>query len=304
MTRTGAKLGLLTTLTSLSVMFNFSSAAYEPRLVLKYPFLSEHSDSLGNLVEDSLVRNRAFDATLYRTGMSDSLTVQGVTNDSGLSVPQFDRWPSDDSLVDSTSIGRLDISLPNTYRATQVGDGFTFEPLRIESVPCFGRTAETIDVVLPLSVAVQEFTIGSGAYAYDLVVLADCHVAEGKKQQGGYADFGTQGWDDCDNDPQEKPPAVQEVEACRSYINGELTAARGYDLRFVVLAGDVTSTSERSEYQRIRQILAGLDERPSGEKLFVVPLMGNHDGWPYVGSSSGYDEQPSTSVGGKLGTQY
>jgi hypothetical protein len=163
-------LGLSAILVALAAISGLSQAAYEPRLVLKFPFLSEHVDSLGNVFEDSLDRNRAFYVTLYRTGMTDSLKVESVTNDSGLAVLQFDRWPSDSSPVDSVSIRRLDISLPNTFRATQVGDGFTFEPLRIDSVPLTGCTGETLDVVLPLSVSVDEFTIGSGSFHYDIVV--------------------------------------------------------------------------------------------------------------------------------------
>lgn len=171
-------------------------------VVLKFPFTSEHPDSIGE-IQDSLVRYRHFQATLYRTGMTDSLTLASVTNDSGFSVLLFEHWPSDSTPVESINIGRLDVSLPNTYRAIRIGHGYTFElePLRIEYVPCSGCAGETISVVMPLSICVREFTIGSGPFHYDFIVLSDIHIAEGKKLQNGMVDFGTQEWNDADNDP-------------------------------------------------------------------------------------------------------
>ena len=290
MTRTREKFGLLATVVMLSATFSLSSAAYEPMIILKFPFISEHTDSLGNIIQDSLVRYRAFQATLYRTGMTDSLKLESATNDSGFSVLQFEWWPSDSSPVDSTNIRRLDILLPNTYRAVQDGNGYTFEPepLRIESVPCSGSSEETISVVLPLSVCVREFTIGNGPFHYDFVVLTDCHIADGKKEQNGMEDFGTQGWDDEDNDPTETTPEIENNKMCRDYINTNLIDPH---LRFVAITGDITSSSERSEWQRARKVFAGLDSR-----VFIVPLMGNHDGWPYVGRKGDSDEQPSNEV--------
>lgn len=162
-------------------LFSFGGATYEPMVVLKFPFMSEHPDSIQE-IQDSLVRWRDFLATLYRTGITDSLKVESVTNDSGFSVLRFERWPSDSFPVDSTNISRLDILLPNTYQALRSGDGYRFpsEPLRIESVPCSGRSGETISVGLPLAVYMREFTIGSGPFHYDFIVLSDCHIAEGK----------------------------------------------------------------------------------------------------------------------------
>jgi hypothetical protein len=48
------------------------SAAYQPLLILKHPFASDHVDSLGNTVADSLIRRKAFDVTFYRTGTTGS----------------------------------------------------------------------------------------------------------------------------------------------------------------------------------------------------------------------------------------
>ncbi len=141
----------------------------------------------------------------------------------------------------------------------------------------FATLLVTRAVAVPM-VTKQEFTIGQGSFGYDFVVLTDLHIAEGKKLVDGMEDFGTEGYDDADNDSMETTPPVDAVVACRDYINTELVGQPGYDVRFVLVPGDITSSSERSEWQRARKVLAGLDGR-----VFVVPLMGNHDVWPYVG---------------------
>lgn len=264
---------------ALFLAVSFSQAAYQPIVVLKNPYASEHTDSLGNVTRDSLARHKTLMATLYRTGMTDSLTVEGATNDSGFCRPLFDRWPNIGSLVEPGSIERLDIALPNTYRATKTGAGFTFEPLRIECLSATGRIGETLVVVLPLSVTKRDTTIGSGPYEFDFVVLADPHLVAGKKtRENGWGDFGEEGWDDADTGLSENNWPIPVIEASVAFINSELVGQPECDARFVVIAGDVTHMSERSEFQRARQVFAGLDDR-----LFLVPLLGNHDGWPYVG---------------------
>ena len=148
-------------------------------------------------------------------------------------------------------------------------------------------------------VVMKEYTIGSGSYGFDFVFFADFHIGEGKKSISGMDDFGTPGYDDADNDPEETTPAIKGSVACVDYINQHVVGQPGYDIRFIVAGGDFTSSSERSEWQRTRTVLDGLDKRP-----FLVPLMGNHDGWPYVGHGlsffppfPGYfEEQPEDEV--------
>jgi hypothetical protein len=151
----------------------------------------------------------------------------------------------------------------------------------------------------PVTVAKQEYTIGTGSFGYDFVFLCDFHIAEGKKFVDGMDDFGTPGYDDADNDPLEMTRAVEADMACVDYINANLVGQPGYDIRFVVLGGDFTTSSERSEWQRARAVLDGLSDGP-----FVVPILGNHDGWPYVGHGLSfyppfpgyYREQPEAEV--------
>jgi hypothetical protein len=263
-------------------------------VILKHPFASEHTDPYGNPVTDSLVRFKTFKATLYRSDMTDSVTVEDKTNDSGFCMLHFDQWPKSSTSIELASIQRLDLSFPNTWRATRTGSRFHFEPLRIEQVSVTGRTGETLVIVIPLSVTMHEYNIGHGYYAYDFAVLADCHIGEGSKATNGMEDFGTELWNDADNDPNESTFSITNVEACRDFIDS-LYEQAGYDIRFVAVAGDISSTSERSEYERARQVFAGFNS-----DLFVVPMMGNHDAWPYVGTGPwplyNFDEEGSGSV--------
>jgi len=278
---------------ALLVAANICSAAYQPVVILKFPFASEYQDSLGNTITDSLVREKPFVATLYRTGMTDSTAFEGLTDDSGACGIHFAEWARSRSSVEASNAGRIDISFPRTWRATRAGGRFVFEPLRIEGVSFAGRTGETLVVVMPLSVTCESLSIGNGPFGYDFVVLADCHVGEGSKCIGLMEDFGTELWDDTELSPTETTDYVANVEACRDFINEELDDQHGYDVRFVALTGDITATSERSEYQRARRILAEIDS-----KLFIVPLLGNHDAWPYVGNAPWpfFNEQSEEAV--------
>ena len=276
--------------TILCVTFGTAFAAYHPTVILKYPVGMEHADALGNAVFDSLARNKPLTATLYKIGMSDSVTVEGMTNDSGLSALHFDRWQASNSIVESAGIQRLDISFPGTWRATKIAGRFHFEPLRMDRTAVTGRPNETLLVLLPLSVTPIEDTIGSGNFSYDFAVLSDCHIAGSKKTIDGREDFGVSGYDDWDShDPADRTIEIQEDSACVDYINDSFP-----DVRFVALTGDITQSAERSEFQRAREVFSAFNEH-----IFVVPLMGNHDGWPYVGHGlpfANYIEQPSDSV--------
>ncbi|MBN2465464.1 metallophosphoesterase [candidate division WOR-3 bacterium] len=173
---------------------------------------------------------------------------------------------------------------------------------KLSSLPVLGVTFVVLSVAPAYAapaVELKEYTIGAGSYGFDFVFFADFHIGEGKKSIAGMDDFGTPGYDDADNDPEETTPAIEGCIACVDYINENLVGRPGYDIRFIVAGGDFTSSSERSEWQRTRTVLGALDKRP-----FLVPLMGNHDGWPYVGHGlsffppfPGYfDEQPEDEV--------
>src|SRR5947208_16873050 len=47
------------------------------------------------------------------------------------------------------------------------------------------------------------------------------------------------------------------------------------NIKFVVLSGDLTGSAEKSEFQTCKKLLDGLN-------MPYVPIIGNHDIWPYV----------------------
>ena len=78
-------------------------ASYQLKVIVNHSFMVEHFDSLGNVFSDSLCRNREIKAIIYKTEMTDSLSFELVTNDSGFAVFEFDYW-HDTSSVDSIDI--------------------------------------------------------------------------------------------------------------------------------------------------------------------------------------------------------
>jgi len=63
-----------------------------------------------------------------------------------------------------------------------------------------------------------------------------------------------------------------------------------YNIRFVVVLGDISDTAEKSEFLRAKEILNRLnDPNADGntdDGIPYVPLFGNHDTWPYTQDSS------------------
>lgn len=104
-----------------------------------------------------------------------------------------------------------------------------------------------------------EERVRTGSFA----LLSDIHIGDGSD------DFGTQGWDDAPGDDDAATVTLQDAVA---RVNG---AVEEWDLRFVAVTGDLTDSGEVSEMTRARDVLDGL-------AVPWVPLLGNHDLWPYA----------------------
>ncbi len=104
--------------------------------------------------------------------------------------------------------------------------------------------------------------VDPGPFAF--AILTDTHVGE------GVLDHGSPGFDDAGAGG-EDGPAERLAEAVAK-IN---TAAGEHDIRVVMALGDFTDSAERSEMVRARELLDDLD-------VPYVPLIGNHDMWPYA----------------------
>lgn len=109
---------------------------------------------------------------------------------------------------------------------------------------------------------------------FSFAILTDTHLGEGAE------DHGTAGWDDGGGDGGANAAiladAIAEVEA--------LAAERG-DLRFAVVLGDLTDSGERSELEAVRALL-------EASSVPMLPLLGNHDTWPYAWAGDHWDEAP------------
>ncbi|MBI5490794.1 MAG: metallophosphoesterase [Deltaproteobacteria bacterium] len=103
------------------------------------------------------------------------------------------------------------------------------------------------------------------ARLFSFAQITDLHIGEGAD------DYGTPGWDDRDG-PEDDVTAT--LRFAVSKIN---FAIDDYDIRFVMVTGDLGDSGERSEEQKAKDILDQLN-------VPYFPLIGNHDIWPYSGS--------------------
>lgn len=55
-------------------------------------------------------------------------------------------------------------------------------------------------------------------------------------------------------------------------------AIENYNIKFVVVLGDISDTAELSEFLKAREILNRLNDK----NIPYIPLLGNHDVWPYM----------------------
>jgi len=102
--------------------------------------------------------------------------------------------------------------------------------------------------------------------AFSFAILTDVHIGE------GFVDHGSPGFDD---DGGEDNGVTERVRAAVAKVN-----ARAADLRFALVLGDLTDSGERSELVRAREVLGEL-------AVPWIPLLGNHDVWPYVRTEDG-----------------
>ncbi len=103
-------------------------------------------------------------------------------------------------------------------------------------------------------------------YKFSFVHISDVHIGE------GFSDYGTPGFfNDTMPDTDESAPAKDLRQAVK-WINAH---QQDKNIKFVVISGDLTGSAERSEFQMCKKIMDDLD-------VPYVPVIGNHDIWPYV----------------------
>jgi len=96
--------------------------------------------------------------------------------------------------------------------------------------------------------------------------ITDTHI--GEAAAGG--DFGTPGFLDDTLTGAESGYAMDRLRNVVSHLNGLPQTERP---AFIIHSGDLTDSGERSEFLMTRQLMDG--------PIPWIPLMGNHDAWPY-----------------------
>lgn len=103
-------------------------------------------------------------------------------------------------------------------------------------------------------------------YKFSFVQLSDIHIGE------GFGDYGTSGYFNDTIPVVDTSDPANDLRAAIRWINEN---KMNKNLKFVVISGDLTGSAEKSEFQMCKNLLNTLE-------IPYVPIIGNHDIWPYV----------------------
>lgn len=103
---------------------------------------------------------------------------------------------------------------------------------------------------------------------FSFVHMTDLHIGEGSD------DYGTPGYEDSPPRGDVGAPAV----ALRNSVNWVNANRDKAGIKFVIVTGDITDSAEKSEFLKAKEILDSLS-------VPYVPMLGNHDVWPYTASA-------------------
>ncbi len=103
-------------------------------------------------------------------------------------------------------------------------------------------------------------------YKFSFVHISDVHIGE------GFGDYGTPGFFNDTMPAVDTSAPAKDLRQAVQWINAH---EQEKNIKFVVISGDLTGSAEKSEFQMCKKIMDGLN-------MPYVPVIGNHDIWPYV----------------------
>lgn len=113
-------------------------------------------------------------------------------------------------------------------------------------------------------------SISGSAYNFSFVHITDVHIGEDYNQNGN--DYGGDGFDNDSVPYGDTSQPVRALKNAVAWINANYVAK---NIKFVIVSGDLTGSAEKSEMIACRDMLNKL-------QIPYVPIIGNHDIWPYV----------------------
>ncbi len=120
------------------------------------------------------------------------------------------------------------------------------------------------------TVTMPEFNLNKnlpGAqYKFSFVHITDTHIGE------GFSDYGTTGFY---NDTMPVIDSSKPARALQEAVKWINFHEQDKNIKFVLVSGDLTGSAEKSEFLKFKEIMNGLN-------VPYIPVIGNHDVWPYV----------------------
>lgn len=104
--------------------------------------------------------------------------------------------------------------------------------------------------------------------SHHILHLTDVHIGETAPR----TDHGTEGFIADTLASTESGPTIDRLRAMVQWLRKN---AQTHNIDLVIVSGDLTDSGERSEFLLFKQAM-------DSAKVPYVPLMGNHDAWPYV----------------------
>ena len=118
---------------------------------------------------------------------------------------------------------------------------------------------------------------------WSFAIITDIHLGY------GIPDYGTGDWLDTLKGEEDNYYLTKRLE---KVVDRIIDLSDDYNIKFVAVLGDIGDTAEKSEFLKAKQILDKLNDAD----IPYVPLIGNHDVWPYTQNASWIPDDRGNSV--------